>query len=113
MSILADDDEKVSADSSNSDAEVCEHKQAPSDNEEIELEWTKEALTLKWYEEPEDCDRLCPADANMDGGLLLKDEARRVGLLLKEYDSLWMEQGWSSARKSSGLSRKTPPAKDA
>ena len=43
----------------------------------------------------------------------IQDEARRVRLLLKEYDSLWMEQGWSSARKSSGLSRKTPPAKEA
>jgi hypothetical protein len=36
----------------------------------------------------------------------IQDEARRVGLLLKEYGSLWTEQGWSSARKSSGLSRK-------
>jgi hypothetical protein len=43
----------------------------------------------------------------------IKDEARCVGLSLKEYDSLWTEQGWSSARKSSGLSRKTPPAKEA
>jgi len=43
----------------------------------------------------------------------IQDEARRVGLLLKEYDSLWTEQGWSSARKSSGLSRKTPPAREA
>jgi len=43
----------------------------------------------------------------------IQDEARRVGLLLKECDSLWTEQGWSSARKSSGLSRKTPPAKEA
>ena len=33
-------------------------------------------------------------------------------LLLKEHDSLWKEQGWSSARKSLGLSRKTPPAKE-
>jgi hypothetical protein len=24
----------------------------------------------------------------------IQDEARRVGLLLKEYDSLWTEQGW-------------------
>jgi hypothetical protein len=32
--------------------------------------------------------------------------------LLKEYDSLWTEQGWSSARKSSGLSRKTASAKE-
>jgi len=43
----------------------------------------------------------------------IQDEARRVGLLLKEYDSLWTEQGCSSARRSSGLSRKTPPAKEA
>jgi hypothetical protein len=42
----------------------------------------------------------------------IQDEARRVRLLLKEYDSLWTEKGWSSARKSSGLSRKTPSAKD-
>jgi len=28
----------------------------------------------------------------------IQDKARRVGLLLKEYDSLWTEQGWSSAR---------------
>ena len=42
----------------------------------------------------------------------IQDEARRVRLLLKEYDSLWTEQGWSSPRKSSGLSRKTPPAKE-
>jgi len=104
---------------------------------------------IKWYEEPEDLDRLCPAedDADMEDmrkryrelylSFLRLDklkkmttiknndqissdqkketqhEARRVGLLLKEYDSLWTEQGWSSARKSSGLSRKTPPAKEA
>jgi hypothetical protein len=43
----------------------------------------------------------------------IQDEARRVGLLLKENDGLWTEQGWSSARKSSGLSRKTPPAREA
>jgi hypothetical protein len=43
----------------------------------------------------------------------IQDEARRVELLLKEYDSLWTEQGWSSARKSSGLSRQIPPAKEA
>jgi hypothetical protein len=30
------------------------------------LEWTKEALAFKWYEEPEDWDRLCPADADGD-----------------------------------------------
>ena len=42
----------------------------------------------------------------------IQDEARRVGLLLKEYDSLRTEQGWSSARKSSGLSKTTPPAKE-
>jgi len=113
------------------------------------LDWTKEALTFKWYEEPEDWDRLCPADAEADiqgmktryrerylsflrlGKLKKKtmtknndrisseqkkeiqDEAGRLGLLLKEYDRLWTEQGWSSARKSSGLSRKTPPAKEA
>jgi hypothetical protein len=113
------------------------------------LEWTKEALSFKWYEEPEDWDRLFPADddADMDdmktrhrelySSFLrldklkkmtatknkdkissdqkneIQDEARRVGLLLKEYDSLWTEQDWSSALKSSGLSRKTPPAKEA
>ena len=26
------------------------------------MDWTKEALTFKWYEEPENWDRLCPAD---------------------------------------------------
>jgi hypothetical protein len=125
-------------------AAVCEHEQAPSDDEELELDWTKEALTFKWYEEPEDWDRLYPADDDADINDMktryrelylsflrldnlkkmtttkkndqkkeIQDEARRVGLLLKEYDSLWTEQGWSSARKSSGLSRKTPPAKEA
>jgi hypothetical protein len=39
----------------------------------------------------------------------IQGEARRVGLLLKQYDSFWTEQGWSSARKSSGLSKKTSP----
>ena len=43
----------------------------------------------------------------------IQDEARRVGLLLKEYDSLWTEQGCSSARRSSRLSRKPPPVKEA
>jgi len=101
-------------------------------------------VTFKWYEEPEDWDRLCPADAdadmddmkkryrelylsflrldklkkmttikNNDQKKEMQDEARGVGLLVKEYDSLWTEQGWSSARKSSGLSRRTPPAKEA
>jgi hypothetical protein len=132
---------------SNADAAVCEHEQAPSND--IELEWTKEALTFKWYEKPEDWNRLCPADDNPDMDDMntrhrelyssflrlnklkkmtttkkndkissdqkkeIQDEARCVGLLLKEYDNLWTEQGWSSARKSSGLSRKTPPAKEA
>jgi len=148
-STLAENGEKVSENSSNADAAVCEHKQSPSDDEQIELDWTKEALTFNWYEEPEDWDRLCSADddADMDDmktryrELYLRSlrldklkkktttknndrisceqkkeiqgEARRVGLLLKEYDSLWTEQGRSSARKSSGLSRKTPPAKEA
>jgi hypothetical protein len=35
-------------------------------SEEIALDWTKEALTFKWYEEPEDWDRLCPADEDTD-----------------------------------------------
>jgi hypothetical protein len=101
----------------------------PPDDEEIELDWTKEALTFKWYEEPEDWDRLCPADDDadmedmkkryreLDLSLLrldklkkmttiknndqissdqkkeIQDEARRVRLFLKEYDSLWTEQG--------------------
>jgi|NOAtaT_7_FD_contig_41_7415040_length_354_multi_4_in_0_out_0_1 hypothetical protein len=43
----------------------------------------------------------------------IQKEARRVALLLKQCDSLWMEQGWSSAQKSSELSWKTPPAKEA
>jgi len=146
---LAENGEKVSEDSSNADAAVCEHEQAPSGDEEIELEWTKQALTLNFYEEPEDWDQLCPADDDVDMEDMktryrelylsflrldklkkmtttkkndqissdqkkeIQDEARRVGLLLKEYDSLWTEQGWSSSRKSSGLSRKTPPAKEA
>ena len=59
---LAENGEKASEDSSNADAAVCEHEQAPPEDEEIELDWTKEALTFKWYEEPEDWDRLCPAD---------------------------------------------------
>ena len=113
------------------------------------MEWTNEVLTFKWYEEPEDWDRLFSADDDADiddmktrhkelylGFLRLdmlkkmtttknndrissdqkkeiQDVARREGLLLKDFDSLWTEQGWSSARKSSGLSRRTPPAKDA
>jgi hypothetical protein len=137
----ADNGDKVSQDSSNTEAAVCEHEQSPCDDEETELECTKEALTFKWYEEPEDWDRLCPADddADMDDmktrhrelylSILrldmlkkmtttknndrisseqkkeIQDEARRVGLLVKEYDSLWTEQGCSSAGKSSGLSR--------
>jgi hypothetical protein len=91
------------------------------------LDWTKEALTFKWYEEPEDWDRLCPADndADMDDMKTryrelyfsflrldklnkktttknndrisseqkkeIQEEARHVGLFLKEYDSLWTE----------------------
>jgi len=135
--ILAENGEKASEDSSNADAAVCEHEQCPSDDEEIELDWTKEALTFKWYEEPEDWDRLCPADDDADIDHVktrhrmlylsflrldklkkmttikntdkissdqkkeIQDEARRrVGLLLKENDSLWTEQGWSSARKT-------------
>jgi hypothetical protein len=35
---------------------------SPSDYEEIDLERTKEALTFKWYEEPEEWDRLCPGE---------------------------------------------------
>jgi len=65
-STLSDNGKKVSEDSSNADAAVCEHEQSPSDDEEIELDWTKEALTFKWYEEPEDWDRLCPADDDTD-----------------------------------------------
>ena len=60
-STLAENDETVSEISSNADAVVCEHEQAPSDDEEIEFDWNKEALTFKWYEEPENWDRLCPA----------------------------------------------------
>ena len=91
------------------------------------MDWTKEALTFKWYEEPEDWDRLCPADndADMDDMKTryrelyfsflrldklnkktttknndrisseqkkeIQEEARHVGLFLKEYDSLWTE----------------------
>jgi hypothetical protein len=65
-SSLAEYGEKVSEDSSNADAAVCEHGRAPTDDEEIELDWTKEALTFKWYEEREDWDRLCPADDDAD-----------------------------------------------
>jgi len=53
-STLADNDTKISEDSCNADAAVCEHEQAPSDDQEMELEWTKEALNLKWYGDPED-----------------------------------------------------------
>jgi hypothetical protein len=148
-STLAGNGEKVSKDSSNEDAAVCEHEKAPTDDEEFELDWTKEALTFKWYEKPEHWDRLCSGEDNADMEDMktrykelylsflrldklkkktttknndrissdqkkeIQDEARRVGLLLKEYDSLWTEQGWSSGRKSSGLSRKTPPTKEA
>jgi hypothetical protein len=49
-STLSENGEKVSEDSSNADAAVCEHEQGPSDNEEIELDWTKEALDFNWYE---------------------------------------------------------------
>ena len=45
---------------------MCKQEQAPTDDEEIALDWTKEALTFKWYEEPEDWDRLCPADEDAD-----------------------------------------------
>jgi len=65
-STLADNGEKVSEDSSNGDAAVCEHEQSPSDDEEIELDWTKEALTFKWYEEPEDWNRFWPGDNDAD-----------------------------------------------
>jgi len=65
-STLAENDDQVSEDSSNADTAVCEHEQASSDDEEVELEWTKEGLTLKWYEEPEDWDLLCPADDDAD-----------------------------------------------
>jgi hypothetical protein len=37
----------------------------------------------------------------------IPDEARRVELLLDEYDSLWTEEGWPRARKPSELSKKT------
>jgi len=66
MSTLADNGEKVSEDSRNADAAVCEHEQSPSEDEEIKSDWTKEALTFKLYEEPEDWDRLCPAEADAD-----------------------------------------------
>jgi hypothetical protein len=140
-STLADSDEKVSEDSSNAVAAVCEHELAPSRDEEIEFEWTKEALNFKWYEEPEDWDRLCPGDDDADmndmktrhrelySSLVGLDKlkkttttktrtrypatTRHVGLLLKKYDSLLTEQGWSNTRESSGLFRKTPPAKEA
>ena len=65
-STSAENGEKASEDSSNADAAVCKHKQAPSDDEEIELDWTKEVLTFKWYEEPEDWDRLFSADDDAD-----------------------------------------------
>ena len=93
------------------------------------MERTKEALTFKWYEEPEEWDRLCPGEdvADMEDMKTrhrelylsflsldklkkmtttknndrisseqkkeIQDEARRVRLFLKEYDSLWTEQG--------------------
>ena len=54
MSTLAENGEKASEDLTNAEAAVCKHEQSPSDDEEIELDWTKEALTFKWYEEPEE-----------------------------------------------------------
>jgi hypothetical protein len=44
---------------SNAEAAVCKHEQAPSDDEEIEL-------TFKRYENPEDWDRICLADDDVD-----------------------------------------------
>ena len=121
---LTENGEKVSEDSSNAEGAVCELEQSSSDHEEIALDWTKEALTFKRFEEPEDWDRLCPADDDADMGEMqtryrelylsflrleklkkttttrnkdrisseqkkeIQDEARRVGLLLKDYDSL-------------------------
>jgi hypothetical protein len=49
-STLSENGEKVSEDSSNADAAVCEHEPAALDDEEIEFEWTKEAVTFKWWE---------------------------------------------------------------
>jgi hypothetical protein len=96
-STLSGNDERVSEDSSNADAAVCDHEQAPSDEEKIEFERTKEALTFKWYEGPEDWDRLCPVDKlkkitttknndriSSDQKKEIQEEARHVGLLLKE-----------------------------
>ena len=65
----------------------AKHKQAPSNDEEIELDWTKEALTLKWYEEPEDWDRLCPADADADMDYM-KTRYRELYLSFLRLDKL-------------------------
>jgi len=62
-SSCAGNKEKASEESSNTEATVCEHEQALSENERINV--TKETLTFKWYGEPEDWDRLAP-DANND-----------------------------------------------
>ena len=63
---LAENDEEVSKDSSNAVTAFCKHEQPASDDKETEFEYTKAALTFKWYEEPEDWDRLCPADEDTD-----------------------------------------------
>jgi hypothetical protein len=66
---------------------VCKHEQAPSEDEDIQLEWTKEALTFKWYEEADDRDRLCPADddADIDD---MKTKYRELYLSFLQLDNL-------------------------
>jgi hypothetical protein len=51
------------------------------------LDWTKEALTFKWYKEPEDWDRLCPAedDADMED---MKKRYRELYLSFLRLDKL-------------------------
>ena len=64
-SSCAGNKEKASEESSNTEATVCEHEQALSEDERVNV--TKEALTSKWWEEPEDWDHL-PPDAD-DGDI--------------------------------------------
>jgi len=42
----------------------------------------------------------------------IQDEARRVEVLLDEYNSLWTGHSWPSARKTPGLSKKSNEVKD-
>jgi len=49
--------------------------------------WIKEALNFKWYEEPEDWDRLCPADDDIDIDDM-KNRYRELYLSFRRLDKL-------------------------